>query len=91
MTDGWQVRACREQRLVAPHLLGPVVCERLEEVLADSRAQVDDCRPDAARTRFAGRADDGLELLGAIREAGEDRRHPDADVDPRVGERAYSL
>jgi hypothetical protein len=32
-----QIRPLAEQRLVARDLLGPVLCEGLEEVLADSR------------------------------------------------------
>ncbi len=84
-----EVRPLTEQRLVALDLLGPVACERLEEVLPDAGTEVDGARPDRARARVARGADDSLELLLAIREAGKDRRHPHADVDPGVGECAY--
>jgi len=36
----WEIRSQLEKRLVAGHLLGPVVGEHLEEVLAYSGAQV---------------------------------------------------
>ena len=42
------------------------------------------CRAPASRAARTTR----LELLGRVGEAGEDRRHADADVDARVGERA---
>ena len=84
-----QVRTLPEQRLVALDLIGPVARERLEEVLSDSRSEVDGAGPDRARTCVARRADDSVELLLPVREAGEDRRHPDPDVDPGVGEHPY--
>ena len=43
----------REQRLVALDLLGPVACERFEEVLADAGPEVDGARPDRAGTGLA--------------------------------------
>ena len=71
-------------------MLGPVVCERLEEVLADSRPQVDDTRPDRSARPLRGLRGRRPRAARARSERpGQDRRHADADVDPRVGERAH--
>ena len=62
---------------MALELLGPVAREAVEEVLPRARPQEEDVRPDAARAGLARPADDLGELLGPIRDPGEDRRHPD--------------
>src|SRR2546423_3602333 len=58
-----QVRAVRIEPLIALELLRPVMCERLEEVLASTRLQVEQVRPQAGRARLARRPDDILQLL----------------------------
>src|SRR6187431_218697 len=55
--------------LVAAELLRPVAGERLEEVLARARPEMEQARPDASRAGGSGRAHDLAQLLGTIREA----------------------
>src|SRR5439155_13896338 len=82
------VCATGEELLVAVELLRPVPSERREEMLAYAGPQMDDARPDRARSGRACPADDLFQKLGSIRKAREDRRDGDADVDPRGGESA---
>jgi len=49
---------------------------------------VDDTRPDAPGTGRTRCAHNFRELLGGVGETGEDRRDPDADVDPVLREPA---
>ena len=88
IVDRGQVRARAEQRLVALDLLGPVARERFEEVLADTRPQVDDTRPDRLARPLRGLRGRRPRAARRVREPGQDRRHADADLDPCVGERA---
>ena len=63
-------------------------------MLARSGAQVEHVRPDPAGARLAGGGDDLGELLGAVGEPGEDRRHPDRGMDAcldQPGERTQPL
>ena len=70
------------------HLLRPVAGERFEEVLADTRAKVDDAGPDAARSRRTSRGHNCLELFGPVGEPWQDRSHSDPDLDASIRERA---
>src|SRR5436189_4108726 len=69
-----QVRARAVEALVALDLVGPVLREVLEEVLARSRAQVEQIDPDACHAGVARRPHDVREELGPVGEAREDRR-----------------
>src|SRR5262245_43848645 len=83
---GRKVGARPVQPSVALELFGPVPGEVLEEVLAGAGLQVEEVRPDAGGAGLAGRADDLLELLGPVGDAGQDRGHADARLDAGVDE-----
>jgi hypothetical protein len=56
------------QPLVLRQQLGPVALERIEEVLARPRPQVEEVRPDPGRSRGAGFANDVSEQLRPVTE-----------------------
>ena len=63
---GSKVGAPSVEPLVVVQLLGVVARERFEEVLSGTGPEEEQVRPDSARARLASRADDLLELLGAV-------------------------
>src|SRR6266851_597759 len=56
----------RIEPLVERQLLGPVLGEMLEEVLARSRAKEEEIGPDAGRAGFSGGPHDLSQLLGPV-------------------------
>ena len=81
-----EIGATAVQPLVLGEQLGPVPVERGEEVLARSRPQVEEVRPDPGRSRRARLAHDLGEQLGPVAQPRQDRRHPDPRVDPGLHE-----
>ena len=87
-----QVAAAARRVLVAGALLGPVAGERIEEVLARARAGGGGRSPRCGAPRPARAACDRLgELLGPVREPGQDRRDRDVRADAGVDEPADDL
>src|SRR5918995_3142370 len=84
---GTQVGLPGVELLIQRELLGPVLGEVREEVLARSGSQEEQVGPDAGRARVTRRAHDLPQLLGPVGDAGQDRRHPDARVDARLDKR----
>src|SRR5438445_469812 len=81
---GREVGAIRVEALVALQLLGPVAGEVRQKVLAGAGLQIEEVRPYARRAGLSGGTYHLGQLLGPVGEAGEDRRHTDAGLDPRV-------
>ena len=82
------VGAARVQPLVRRQELRPVTRQVVEEVLARPWTQIEDVRPQARRAGIPRRAHDVREELGGIRQAGQDRCHAHARLDPGVDELA---
>ena len=72
-----EIRAARVEALVVGEQLGPVAREALEEVLPRAGLQIEQVRPDPAGAGLARGRDDAPDLIGRVREAGEERRHAD--------------
>src|SRR5437870_2739783 len=62
---------------VERELLGPVLGQVLEEVLPRPGAQEEEVGPDSGGPCLAGSQDDLPQLFGPVRDAWQDRRHPD--------------
>src|SRR4051794_14414239 len=75
---GRQVGPAPVEVLVALELLGPVARKALEEMLARPRAQEEDVAPEMRRARLARGPHDLRQLLRAVGDPGQDRRHADA-------------
>src|SRR6266511_2800355 len=77
--------------LVQRQLLRPVLGQMRKEVLTRARAQEEQVRPDPGRPRLPRGTDDLAELLGAVGDPREDRRHADGRLHPGVDELLHGL